>query len=69
MTVSAQGLYKKVSYKKQSGIGSAATGSGGQIIRRDSATFTKTKQTFSSNEINSFQQYTGDNYGSSSTTE
>lgn len=67
MTVSAQGLYKKVAYKKQSGIGSASSGSGGQLIRRDSATFTKTKQTFSSEEINSFQQYTGDAYGSAST--
>lgn len=68
MTTSAQGLYKKVAYKKQTGIGVAASGSGGQIIRRDSATFAKTKDTFASEEINSFQQYTGDSFGSSKTT-
>jgi hypothetical protein len=64
----AQGLYKKVAYKKQTGLGVAAAGSGGQLIRRDKATFAKVKDTFSSDEINSYQQYSGDNFGSSKTT-
>lgn len=68
MTTSAQGLYRKIAYKKQTGIGAAASGSGGQIVRRDTATFEKVKQTFASEEINSFQQYTGDSFGSSNTT-
>lgn len=59
----AQGLYKTLSYKKQSALGTAASGSGGQKLRRTSATFNKMKETYSSDEIVSHQQYTGDNYG------
>lgn len=64
----AQGIFRKIVYKKQTGLGSAASGTGGQVLRREKAVFTKVKDTFSSNEINSFQQYSGDSYGSSRTT-
>lgn len=63
----AQGLYKTIAYKKQSALGTPATGSGGQLIRRETATFEKTKGTFNSNEIVAHQQYTGDTYGTSQT--
>lgn len=63
----AQGLYKKLTYKKQSGIGVAASGTGGQDLRRETATFNKTKAAFNSNEITSDQQYRGDTFGSAQT--
>jgi hypothetical protein len=62
MTV-AQGLYKRLSYKKQTALGSPASGSGGQYLRRETANFQRSKASFSSNEITSQQQYTGDAYG------
>lgn len=58
----AQGIYKTLAYKKQVGLGTPASGSGGQLLRRETATFNKTKDTFTSNEITSHQQYTGDTY-------
>lgn len=63
----AQGLYKKLAYKKQSALGTAASGSGGQYLRRETATFKKAKDTFNSNEIVTHQQYTGDSYGPAKT--
>lgn len=63
----AQGLYKKLAYMKQSALGSAASGAGGQYLRRETATFNKKKDTFNSNEITTHQQYTGDTYGVSKT--
>jgi hypothetical protein len=68
MTVVSQGLYKTLAYKKQSGLGSPATGAGGTYLRRETATFEKTKDTYNNNEIVSHQQYTGDTYGVSKTT-
>lgn len=62
MTV-AQGISKTISYKVQSGLGTAASGSGGQLLRRESANFTLTKDTYSNNEIASHQQHTGDTHG------
>lgn len=62
MTV-AQGIKKQVAYKKQSGLGTVASGSGGQLIRRESANFNVTKDTYSNNEIVSHQQHTGDVHG------
>jgi hypothetical protein len=59
----AQGIYKTLAYKKQTALGSAASGSGGQLLRRETATFNKMKDTFTSDEINSHQQYVGDTYG------
>lgn len=59
----AQGILKKLAYKKQSGLGSAASGASGQYLRRESATFDRTKDAFSANEILTHQQHTGDSYG------
>lgn len=59
----AQGLYKKLAYKKQTALGSPASGAGGQLLRRATAAFNKAKDTYSSDEIVSHQQYTGDTYG------
>jgi hypothetical protein len=62
MTV-AQGINKVVSYKKQSGLGTAASGAGGQKYRRRTSVFTKPKDTFENNEIVSHQQDTGVSFG------
>lgn len=59
----AQGLYKTLAYKKQTGLGTPAIGAGGQQLRRETATFNKVKSAIASNEIVSHQQYTGDTYG------
>lgn len=63
----AQGINKTISYKKQSGLGTAASGSGGQLIRRENASFNVNKDAYSSNEIVSHQQHTGDTHGVRST--
>jgi hypothetical protein len=62
MTV-AQGVAKQLAYKKQTAKGSAASGSGGQLLRRETATFSKKRDTYSANEITSHQQHTGDTHG------
>jgi len=62
-----QGQLKKLSYKKQTALGSAASGSGGQYLRRETAAFNLMKDKFNSNEIVTHQQYTGDTYGVSKT--
>lgn len=59
----AQGINKQLAYKKQSAKGTAASGSGGQLLRRETASFQKMKDTYSSNEINSHQQHVGDKHG------
>lgn len=60
----AQGIEKELIYKKQaSGKGTAESGSGGQLLRRETATFTKTRDSYTSNEINSHQQHVGDIHG------
>lgn len=66
MTV-AQGINKTIAYKVQSGLGTAASGSGGQLIRRETASFNVNKDAYSSNEIVSHQQHTGDTHGVRST--
>ena len=58
-----QGQLKKLAYKKQTALGSSASGSGGQYLRRETAAFNLTKDKFNSNEIVTHQQYTGDTYG------
>jgi hypothetical protein len=55
----AQGINKKTVYKKQTGLGAGAVGSGGQIVRRTSSVFQAPPDTFESNEIVSHQQSTG----------
>lgn len=59
----SQGINKQLAYKKQSAKGTAASGSGGQLLRRETASFQKMKDTYSSNEINSHQQHVGDKHG------
>jgi hypothetical protein len=55
MTI-AQGIFAKTIYKKQSGLGSPATGSGGQDLRRTTAALNLAKETYQSNEIRPDQQ-------------
>jgi hypothetical protein len=55
----AQGLYKTVAYKKQTGLGSPASGAGSTYLRRETSTFEKMKDTYDANEIVSHQQDTG----------
>lgn len=59
----AQGINKTLAYKKQAGLGSAASGSGGQKLRRESSTFSAPADTFENNEIVSHQQSTGVGFG------
>ena len=59
----ASGINKTVAFKKQSGLGVVASGSGGQLIRRETATFNVTKDTYENNEIVSHQQSTGAVHG------
>lgn len=62
MTI-AHGIRKTTSIKKQVGVGTPATGAGGQILRRQSAVFTFNASTFESDEIVSHQQSTGVDIG------
>lgn len=55
----AQGIRKTLAYKKQSALGTAATGSGGQLLRRRTASFNLTRETYENDEIVSHQQSTG----------
>lgn len=59
----AQGINKTIAFKKQSGLGVVATGSGGQLIRRETASLNVTKDTYEVNEIVSHQQSTGAVHG------
>ena len=61
----AQGINKQVAYKKQTGLGSPASGSGGTAYRRRTSVFTKPIDTFENDEIVSHQQSTGVNIGGS----
>ena len=59
----AQGISKITVYKKQSGLGVPASGSGGQTMRRESSTNNLKKETYQNNEIVSHQQSTGKTHG------
>ena len=59
----AQGINKQVAIKKQTALGAAASGSGGQILRREQSTNTLKKDTYANNEIASHQQSTGKTHG------
>ena len=63
----AQGVKKVLSYKKQTGLGVPASGSGGQELRRVTSTINMTKETFQSNEIRSDQQVADFRHGSKQT--
>ena len=56
MTI-AQGINKQLIVKKQSALGTAASGSGAQILRRTSSTIDLTKENYTSNEIRTSQQH------------
>lgn len=62
MTV-AQGITRTWAYKAQTALGTAASGSGGQLLRRTSIDLTGAKDTYSSAEIASHQQSTGATHG------
>lgn len=62
MTV-AQGITRSWAYKVQSALGTAASGSGGQLLRRTGIDLSDAKETYSSNEIASHQQSTGATHG------
>lgn len=61
--VIANGLLKTTSYKKQTALGTTASGSGGQKLRRVTSVFKADRDTFESNEIVSHHQSTGVAYG------
>lgn len=62
MTV-AQGISRQWAYKVQSAKGTAASGSGGQLLRRTGIDLSGQKDSYSSNEIASHQQSTGATHG------
>lgn len=59
----AQGINKQVAVKKQTVLGTAATGASAQLLRRESSTNTLKKDTYGNNEIASHQQSTGKTHG------
>lgn len=59
----ASGILKVSAFKKQSGLGSAASGSGGTELRRVTTIFEAPRDTFESNEIQKHHQSTGVTYG------
>lgn len=59
----AQGIRKQTNYKVQSALGTPATGSGGQTLRRNSSVFSYDRDTFETDEIVTHQQSTGVGYG------
>lgn len=59
----ASGILKTTSWKKQTALGSASTGSGGKTARRTSSIFKADRDMFESDEINSHHMSTGSAYG------
>lgn len=55
----AQGISKALAFKVQSALGTAASGSGGQLLRRRTFVGTLSRDTYESDEIISHQQSTG----------
>lgn len=64
----AQGINKKVSFKAQTALGTPATGTGGQELRRVTSVSNQARATYVNNEIVGHQQSTGVNLGTASTT-
>lgn len=52
MTTIASGIAKKVTFKKQSALGTAASGTGGTALSRTTSTLDLSKATYKSNNIN-----------------
>jgi hypothetical protein len=65
MTI-AQGINKITTIKTQSVLGTAASGSGGQTLRRKTSVTDKKRATYVNDEINSYQQSYGVNLGTAS---
>lgn len=63
MPAIAQGISKQTVFKKQTALGTYASGSGGQILRRRNSVFTLDKDRYESDEIVSHQQSTGSTGG------
>lgn len=59
----ASGLFKQVAYKAETTYGTAAVGTGGQLLRRVSSDLSLTKQTYQSNEIRPDQQVSDFRHG------
>lgn len=55
----AQGIAKLTVFKKQTGLGVPASGTGGQVMRREKSEFKLDRDTFENNEIVQHQQSTG----------
>jgi len=55
----AQGISKQLAFKAQSALNTAASGSGGQLLRRRTSVFQRTRDTYENDEIASHQQSTG----------
>ena len=55
----AQGISKQLAFKVQAALNSAASGSGGQLLRRRTSVFQRTRDTYENDEIASHQQSTG----------
>jgi len=58
-----QGINKTTAFKIQTGLGVPASGSGSQIMRRETSNFMLAKDTYENNEIASHQQGTGVTHG------
>lgn len=63
MPTIAKGTQKITVLKKQTALGTPATGGGGQILRRRTSVFQAPRETFESDEIVSHHQSTGVAYG------
>jgi hypothetical protein len=59
----ASGILKTTAFKKQTALGSAASGSSGKAARRVTSIFTAGRDTFESNEISGHHMSTGVTYG------
>lgn len=59
----ASGIKKITTFKKQTALGSAASGSGGKEFRRTTTEFNANRDIYESNEINSHHMSTGAAYG------
>ena len=59
----AQGINKIVAIKKQSALGTAATGTGATALRREQSSTNLKKETYANNEIATHQQSTGKTHG------
>lgn len=59
MVTIAQGIAKLTVFKKQTGLGAPASGSGGQVMRREKSVFQLDRDTFENTEIVQHQQSTG----------